>query len=257
MAKVKDAKTEEAIQKGRRGRLRDAIAKQRLSTMTETNVLEYALGLAIPRVDTHPTAYRLIEKFGSLRGVIEAHPDKLMEVDGMGETSAVFLSFLNQFVTYYAKAKRDEIKLKNHMEIINYLEPEMQTYSEEEFVLLCLDKNGVILLQDQVKGNLSSVHINLRNVLDVVLRVKTHAIIMAHNHPDGFLFPSTSDIMLTRSVVNLCLPLEIDILDHLIFAKNTGVYSFSQSGVLSLFKCEHQAFRTSRDFEEMMVARED
>ena len=94
MAKVNDTKTDSQIHHGRRGKLRKRIENYGLHTLNETEVLEFALGIAVPRVDTNPLAHRLINTFGSLDGVINAHPDKLKKVAGVGEQTACFLYFL-------------------------------------------------------------------------------------------------------------------------------------------------------------------
>ena len=248
MAKIKDPKTDEQIHHGRREKLRNLFISHGLETFNETQVLEYALGLTIPRIDTNPTAHRLINMFGSLEGVIEAHPDKLQEVQGLGERAAVFLSFLRQFVTYYTKRKNSAVSLKTHNAIINHLAPIMQTFSIEEFILICLDKNGKILLQEQTSGTLNHVDVNIRNLVDMILRVKATSVIFSHNHIDGNINPSNDDIAFTRTMINILAPLEINVIDHLIFGKdNTEHFSFAKnpignSTILQLFKQEYYEF---------------
>jgi len=253
MAKIKDEKTDDEIHHGRRLKLRQLFVEHGLETFNETQVLEYALGLCIPRIDTNPTAHRLINKFGSLTGVIEAHPKKLQEVGGVGENTAIFLSFLRQFITYATKRKQRRESINNTQDATSYLMPIMQTYSKEEFILLCLDKSGKIILQEQVSGNLHKIDLDLREIADTVLRVKAAAIVVAHNHLGNNVSPSDADILLTRTLVNLFLPLSITVLDHLIFGQSEEFYSFKISGLLDIFRREHKGFQTCRDWEEIMV----
>ncbi|MCL2755457.1 MAG: hypothetical protein FWE45_00175 [Firmicutes bacterium] len=252
MAKIKDEKTDSEIHHGRRRKLRDLFVEHGLETFNETQVLEYALGLCIPRIDTNPTAHRLINKFGSLSGVIEAHPEKLQEVGGVGENTAVFLSFLRQFVTYATKRKNRKEQINNTQNAVEYLQPIMQTYSSEEFILVCLDKAGKIILQEQVEGNIHKVDLDLREIMDAVLRVKAAAVVVSHNHVSESVTPSDADILLTRSLVNLFTPLQIHVLDHLIFGKEE-YYSFKSSGLLDIFRREHKSFQISRDWEEILM----
>jgi len=252
MAKIKDTKTDDQIHHGRRRKLRDLFVEHGLETFNETQVLEYALGLSIPRIDTNPAAHRLINKFGSLNGVIEAHPDKLQEIGGVGENTAVFLSFLRQFVTYATKRKQRAEKINNTGDAVNYLMPIMQTYSEEEFILICLDKAGKIILHEQFGGNIHRVDLDLREIADAVLRVKAAAIVIAHNHVGDVVTPSDADVLLTRSMVNLFSPLTIGVLDHLIFGTGEEYYSFKSSGLLDIFKREHKSFIISRDWEDVL-----
>jgi len=252
MPKIKDEETDKQIHHGRREKLRASFLKYGLETFNQTQVIEFALGIAIPRIDTNPTAHRLMNRFGSLDGIIEAHPDKLQEVPGVGTQAAYFLSFLRQFVTYATKAKQTATHLRNHHEVVNYLAPVMQTYSTEEFTLLCLDKNGKILLQEQIHGNMNRVDINLRELVDIILRVKASGIIIAHNHIDGGTNPSECDIAFTRIIVNILAPLEINVIDHLIFGKGDQekIFSFA-TALLPLFKKEQKSYANSRDWEDM------
>jgi DNA repair protein RadC len=226
-----------------------------LEVFSETQVLEYALGIAIPRVDTNPIAHRLVSTFGGLAGVIDAHPDKIQEVAGIGETASIFLNFLKQFITYYQNnAKGKRTKIRTPADAICYLREVMKTYSTEQFVLLCLDKSGAIILeQTTTSGDLDKVDINLRQIVDIALRVKTTSVIIAHNHLGENANPSDADIMLTRWLVNILTPLGVKVIDHIIFARAGAIYSFHEHKLLEIFKREHKSFSLSRDFEEYWV----
>ena len=255
MPKIKDEAVDRQIHEGRRAKLRKSFLDFGLVSFNETQVLEYALGLVIPRIDTNPTAHRLINTFGSLTGVIDAHPDKLRQVAGIGEQAAVFLNFLKQFVTYYqAQARNRNAKITAPARAIEYLREVMTSYSTEQFVLLCLDKSGAVILeQTTTSGDLDKVDLNLRRIVDIVLRVRTASVIVAHNHLGENASPSDADIMLTRWLVNIFTPLAIQFMDHIIFAAGGAVYSFHEHKLLDIFKREHKSFAQSRDFEEYWV----
>ena len=249
MAKVKDPAVDAQIHAGRRDKLRKLFTEHGLQTFNEVQVIEYALGLVQLRVDTNPTAHRLINTFGSLIGVIEAHPDKLKEIDGVGPQAAVFLSFLSQFITYTAHLRKPEIQIKNPADAVAYLRGVMGTLSKEHFFVLALGKNGRVLLQDVFVGTLDNVVLDVRGIIDVLLRVKAKSVIFAHNHVDGSPAPSDADVRLTRSLVNLCMPIGIDVVDHVIFGKDGDNFSFAEA-FLHVFKREHLAFMQSKDYEE-------
>jgi len=241
MAKITDPKTDEQIHQGRREKLRATFQRYGLQTFNEVQVLEFALGMAIPRIDTNPTAHRLINIFGSLDGVISAHPDKLREVGGVGEVAANFLHFLKQFVGYMLNIERKNEKILTPADAIRSLQNIMKTYPVEHFIIVCLDKTGTILLHDTVRGDIDKVDINLREITDMALRVSTSSIVFAHNHLNGKTQPSDADMRLTRSLVNILTPLGINIIDHIIFA-GEKYYSFFSDGVLDTFKREYRKF---------------
>ena len=252
MAKVKDPKVDAQIHHGRREKLRESFEKHGLHTFNETQVIEYALGFCIPRVDTNPTAHRLMNAFGSLSNVVDAHPSKLKNVEGIGHNAAYFLSFLRQFVTFYMARKPATKKIQSNADAIEYLREVMKTYATEQFVLIALDKGGNILHEDQVKGTLSRVNIELRDVVDMILRTRATAVVLAHNHPDDSASPSDCDIMFTRCIVNMLTPLNIQLIDHLIFSKTDDVFSFRDQNYLELFAREHKKYFRSKDYETML-----
>jgi DNA repair protein RadC len=226
------------IHAGRRSKLRERFLRDSLSAFNECEVIEFALGFCIPRLDTNPAAHRLINKFGSLPNIIDALPSALQEISGIGENAAVFLSFLKQFNTYTAALTAAQQKINSPAAAIKYLTPLIKTYSAEKLVILCLDKSGRVLIMDFVTNNeLDQVTVNTRDLVQLALRVKTSSIILAHNHLDEDPTPSTADINLTRTLTHLFCALNIDLADHIIFAKSKH-YSFLQSGTLSAIKKE-------------------
>ena len=90
---------------GHRSRLRDRVRKDGLDNFQNYQVLEYALTFAIPYKDTNVIAHKLINKFGSFAGVLEADEEDIAEVEGMGDVSAHFLSNLLKIYQYYEKDK--------------------------------------------------------------------------------------------------------------------------------------------------------
>ena len=59
-------------------------------------LLELLLFYANPRGDTHPTAHLLMERFGSLAGVLDALPEDLMKVPGVGEHAVALLKAVKE-----------------------------------------------------------------------------------------------------------------------------------------------------------------
>ena len=86
---------------GHRERLRDRVRKEGLKNFQDYQVLEYVLTFAIPYKDTNEIAHRLINKFGSFYGVLEADEEDLALVKGMGQASAHFVANLRNIFHYY------------------------------------------------------------------------------------------------------------------------------------------------------------
>lgn len=53
--------------------------------MADYEVLELLLGYGLTRKDTKPLAKELIQRFGSIRGALDARPEELLEVPALPE----------------------------------------------------------------------------------------------------------------------------------------------------------------------------
>ena len=68
-------------------------------------MLEFLLFWAIPRKDTNSLAHKLINKFGSVSAVFDAPYNSLLEIDGVGESAAVFLKLIPNIARIYEEGK--------------------------------------------------------------------------------------------------------------------------------------------------------
>ena len=90
---------------------------------------------------------------------------------------------------------------------------------------LCLDgkgkKKGLYKLGE---GDLGSVGLNIRQIMENTLRSKAVMVVLAHNHPSGVALPSHED----REALET---MGVRLVDHVIVADNDYV-SMAESGLL-------------------------
>ncbi len=94
--------TRPALHAGHRRRLRLRAVENRLDRMPPHEVLEFLLTYAIPLRDVNELAHRLIGRFGSLGGVLKAPGEELAAVEGVGESTADFLTLMGRAADEYA-----------------------------------------------------------------------------------------------------------------------------------------------------------
>ena len=83
---------------GHRDRLRERFIRDGLDGFEEHNILEMLLFYPIPQKDTNELAHALLDRFGSLESVFNATPEELMQIDGVGEHTARFLSMFSKTI---------------------------------------------------------------------------------------------------------------------------------------------------------------
>jgi DNA repair protein RadC len=90
---------------GHRARMTARFLKGGFDGFEEHEILEYMLFYALPRVNTNDIAHRLMGKFGSLAGVLEAGEADIARVKGMGSKSAAYLTMFPDLLRAYKKSK--------------------------------------------------------------------------------------------------------------------------------------------------------
>ena len=196
-------------------------------------LLEYVLGLAIPRRDTKPLAKRLIAEFGSFAAVVAAQPAELSRVEGLGDGAAAALKFVGvAAVRMLRVGARGRPLLASWQAVIDYLHADMAHRLTEAFRVLFLNAKN-ILIRDEVMGEdtVNQTPVYVREVMKRALELGATAIVLVHNHPSGDPKPSRDDIRLTEEMVKAGKPLSISVHDHVIIAGN-GHASFATMGLL-------------------------
>ena len=214
-----------SIHKGHRQRLKDRFLTEGLDNFDELYVLELLLYYCIPRVDTNPIAHRLLDEFGSLTAVLNASPEDLQRVEGIGENAAIFLSLVMQVGRYYQvkQSKPGEI-LRTIEQCGKFLVPYFYGREQETVFLLCLDaKCKVISCKMVGQGSVNSANIPIRRVVEMALAANATTVILAHNHPSGLAIPSKDDIQTTHRVAAALEAVEIILADHIVVSKNDFV----------------------------------
>ena len=83
------------VHEGHREKLRNRFIQDKgFENFEDHQILELLLFYANSRKDTNPLAHELLDQFGSLKGVLEARPEQLMTVSGIGDQAATLISMV-------------------------------------------------------------------------------------------------------------------------------------------------------------------
>jgi DNA repair protein RadC len=223
----------EDYNQGHRRRLKQKFMNSGIETLHEYEALELLLTFAIPRQDVKPRAKALLEKFDSVKGILDAEIDDLKKIEGIGESSAILFKLVKETASLYLKQKAKEKKqVTCTTELLNFCKTVMGGKKDEEFCVIYLDvQNQIIEFETVQRGVVNQAVVYPRQVLESALKKKASAIILAHNHPSGHVRPSDADIRLTKTIQETAKVLDILVHDHIIIGENR-FFSFREEGLM-------------------------
>ena len=197
----------------------------RPDSFPDHKLLELLLFYANPRSDTNPLAHELMDHFGSLAGVLDATPEELQKVKGVGEHAAVLFKVAKELSGRYltVRTQVDDIA-RNARDYYALLRPYFFGARNEMLCLLCLDgKHKVLGIRKLGEGNVNAVNVTTRLIAEAALSLNAAAVVLAHNHVSGIAFPSNDDIATTNSLAAILSNLGVALVDHLIFVDDDMV----------------------------------
>ena len=214
------AEKKKAIHTGHRQRMKEEFRTRGTEGWPDHKILELLLFYAIPQGDVNPLAHELIDRFGSLDGVLDALPEELMKVKGMGEHSATMLKLFPAVLGRYVEGRTGPGEIVHTVEEAGHvLAPYFYGVRNEMVYVLCLDAKEKLLGVKKIsEGNNTNSDVTIRRVAEECLALRASFCYLAHNHVSDIALPSPAD-MNTTSVIRAALePLGVHLVDHLVFS---------------------------------------
>jgi len=183
---------ESAHYHGHRQRLRDRFLKSGFAGFAEHEIVEILLTLCIPCRDVKPAAKALLDRFGSLRAILDAPVSQLQQIRGIGEVAPAALRIIRDTASLYLQQQAKEATT-------------LDSASR-------LIRNGV-------------------ETLEAYLHRDATALVCAHNHLNGDVRTSEQDKVLTRALILAANTVQLKLLDHLIISPDK-VFSFRKESLM-------------------------
>jgi DNA repair protein RadC len=221
---------------GHRKRLREKFIKSGISGFHDYEIVELLLALGTPRKDCKQQAKEAIKRFKSLRGVLEAPPEELRKIKGIGPHNAFGIRLVQEVAREFLKERILEKPICNSSkEIFDYLYHSMRGLKKEVFKVIFLDsKNQIIEIEDLFEGTLNTSAIYPREVIRSAIKNNAISLIFVHNHPSGSPEPSQSDKDITEDLISATNLMQLEVLDHIIIGDNK-YFSFADEGLISAY----------------------
>jgi DNA repair protein RadC len=158
---------------------------------------------------------------------------ELTTIKGIGSAKAIVLNAALEL----GRRRREEeakkiVKITNSQDAFQYFEPFMEDYRHEEFWILLLNRNNIVLGRKRISiGGVAGTVVDPKIIFKIALENLASGIILCHNHPSGNLNPSIQDIDITKKIRDGGKLLDICVNDHIIIGQKS-FFSFADNGLL-------------------------
>ena len=212
-----------ALHEGHRDRLRRKF--QSGGHLEKHELLELLLFYAIPRRNTNEIAHRLLNRFGSLRGVMTADISQLTKVEGVGIRTALFLRIVSSVSSVaYGEQENKLRRISTEDELRRYVTGLLRSSSEEEIYLLLFSGTGHLIHNERLAvGLAASSQFSLHRAVQIACQYEASSVVLAHNHPGGLPVPSDLDVKTTDHFRRALAAAGIEMIAHYIVCEGNCV----------------------------------
>ena len=212
---------------GHRQRLREKFEQFEHEAFLDYELLELILTYSIPRRDVKPIAKDLMNRVHSFPAVMDARPEDLAQVPGLGQNSITLLKLIRSANVRYLSRTMESLPLMDSPQLFaDYARMKLGDKTSEITLIFYLNTQNRLIRCDMVgAGSVDAVTIFPSEIARSALISGARAIVLCHNHPGGSELPSRDDDAVTFDVRKALQPLGIVLLDHVIVSR-FGYYSY-------------------------------
>ncbi len=217
-------------------RPREIILKQGAEHLPLAKLLAVIIRTGRPGVSAEELSLRLVNAFGSLRGMDAAAIPELCRFAGIGPAKAAQLKAALEIGKRLTRERaRTMARIESPEDAVRYVQeyygPHLQDKEQECCFAVLLDRKHQIIHHLEVsRGGRHASIVDPRELFREAILHSAAVIVLVHNHPTGDVRPSADDLRLTRCIREGGKLLDIRLLDHVILGRNAeDFHSFARS----------------------------
>ena len=206
---------------------REKLVKKGVQALKKDELLSVLIGSGIKGKDVRKLSREIVALLDD--SFADLSLEKLLKIHGLGVAKASqIIASLELAKRYTSQSNR---KITSAKDVYDELKA-FSTKQQEYFLVITLDgASHIINTRTVFIGTLNQSLVHPREVFADAIADRSAGIIIAHNHPSGTLSASRADIAVTQRLEEVSKLVGIELLDHVILAKD-GFYSFADEGLL-------------------------
>lgn len=174
--------------------------------------------------DVVALSQRLLIEQGGVSGLHRAVFADIAAVRGMGAAKTCALKAALELGRRLMLEDARMPSIRSPQDVANLLMLEMGSLEQECLRTVLLNtKNMVLAMPTIYRGSVNSAGLRVGELFREAVRHNATSMIVVHNHPSGDPTPSPEDVSVTRALIEAGKLMDIEILDHLIIARQRFV----------------------------------
>lgn len=214
-------------------RPREKLLARGPQALADAELIALLLRTGVKGTSVLQLAQQLLATFEGLSGLLQAEPDDLKRVKGLGPAKRAEMSAVLELARRsLAQELMQRPVFDSPERVKDYLRLQIGGKPHEVFVVLFLDaQNRLLRAEEMFRGTLTQTSVYPREVAKRALELGAAAVLLAHNHPSGAAEPSRADEFLTQTLSKALALIDVRVLDHLVVSQ-AEVVSFAERGLM-------------------------
>lgn len=203
---------------------RERLINKGVNELSSAELLAIILNTGDKKEGVLELSNRLLKEYGEKAIISQTNAEKLAKDLNISLIKACqIVACFELGRRFFQKKPHGSVTIRSAKQAFEHLK-DMGALSKENFRGLYLNSRYQLIHDEVISvGSLTSSLVHPREVFKPALEYSAAAIIIAHNHPSGSLKITEADLEVSLKLAEAGRILGIDILDHLIIAKNKFV----------------------------------
>lgn len=200
---------------------REKLLKYGSGSLSASELIAIVLNVGTKKEGVLAMSNRILKEYGEKSIINQSNPKILNdELDIPIIKACQIVACFELGRRFFRKRTGGAITIRTAKQAFQYLF-DMRDLPKEQLRGLYLNSRYRLIHDEVISvGSLTANIIHPREIFKPAIEYSAAAIIIAHNHPSGSSKPTKSDLEVTAQIVKAGEILGIDLLDHIIIAKN-------------------------------------
>ena len=213
-------------------RPREKLIAKGSENLKDEELLAILLGTGVEGKSAIEVAKQILNKYSKKR-LLQLSYDDLAKTKGIGSAKACTILAAQELVTRALEIRDESLPQINSVKDVLAQAVYMRDKTREHLMALYLNaRNELLYKKPMFVGTLNANIVHPREIFQEALKQNAGSVILVHNHPSGDNEPSQDDLEITKRLIEAGKIMGIDVLDHIIVAKNKPPFSFKENKLI-------------------------